>query len=41
MLTSAQEEVIIKYVIKSRILADCWKKHKKLGPIPVERKSCT
>lgn len=31
-----QEELIIKYVIKSRILADCWKKHKQLGPIPVE-----
>ncbi|BEJ17094.1 hypothetical protein CspHIS471_0604950 [Cutaneotrichosporon sp. HIS471] len=30
------EEVIIKYIIKSRILADCWKKHKALGPIPVE-----
>ncbi|GMK57363.1 hypothetical protein CspeluHIS016_0401970 [Cutaneotrichosporon spelunceum] len=30
------EEVIIKYIIKSRILADCWKKHKVLGPIPVE-----
>lgn len=30
------EEVIIKYIIKTRILADCWKKHKSLGPIPVE-----
>ncbi|WWC88790.1 uncharacterized protein L201_003703 [Kwoniella dendrophila CBS 6074] len=30
------EEVIIKYIIKARILADCWKKHKVLGPIPVE-----
>ncbi|CAK9784352.1 kinase-like protein [Cutaneotrichosporon oleaginosum] len=30
------DEVIIKYIIKSRILADCWKKHKALGPIPVE-----
>nr|XP_019012638.1 CAMK/CAMKL/PASK protein kinase [Kwoniella pini CBS 10737]OCF51419.1 CAMK/CAMKL/PASK protein kinase [Kwoniella pini CBS 10737] len=30
------EEVIIKYIIKARILADCWKKHKSLGPIPVE-----
>ncbi|KAL1408314.1 serine/threonine protein kinase [Vanrija albida] len=30
------DEVIIKYIIKSRILADCWKKHKVLGPIPVE-----
>ncbi|WVQ72877.1 hypothetical protein IAR50_002438 [Cryptococcus sp. DSM 104548] len=32
----AGEEVIIKYIIKARILADCWKKHKTLGPIPVE-----
>ncbi|KAJ9100632.1 hypothetical protein QFC21_003676 [Naganishia friedmannii] len=30
------DEVIIKYIIKSRILADCWKKHKVLGPIPIE-----
>ncbi|RXK41620.1 CAMK/CAMKL/PASK protein kinase [Tremella mesenterica] len=30
------DEVIIKYIIKGRILADCWKKHKILGPIPVE-----
>ncbi|WVQ80527.1 hypothetical protein IAT38_002632 [Cryptococcus sp. DSM 104549] len=30
------DEVIIKYIIKARILADCWKKHKILGPIPVE-----
>ncbi|BGO88394.1 serine/threonine protein kinase [Rhodotorula toruloides] len=29
-------ELIIKYVIKQRILADCWKKHKILGPIPIE-----
>ncbi|GAA5828072.1 hypothetical protein JCM11251_005718 [Rhodosporidiobolus azoricus] len=28
--------LIIKYVIKQRILADCWKKHKILGPIPIE-----
>ncbi|KAH8920898.1 kinase-like protein [Atractiella rhizophila] len=28
--------VIIKYIIKQRILADCWKRHKTLGPIPVE-----
>ncbi|SCV67935.1 BQ2448_56 [Microbotryum intermedium] len=28
--------VIIKYIIKQRILADCWKKNKILGPIPVE-----
>ncbi|KAL7424475.1 serine/threonine protein kinase [Cryptotrichosporon argae] len=30
------DEVIIKYIIKARILADCWKKHKLLGPIPIE-----
>ncbi|PWZ00998.1 kinase-like protein [Testicularia cyperi] len=30
------EEVIIKYIIKSRILADCWRRHRSLGPIPVE-----
>ncbi|GAA5923681.1 uncharacterized protein JCM15063_003726 [Sporobolomyces koalae] len=29
-------DLIIKYVIKQRILADCWKKHKILGPIPIE-----
>ncbi|ORY90318.1 kinase-like domain-containing protein [Leucosporidium creatinivorum] len=29
-------ELIIKYIIKQRILADCWKKHKILGPIPIE-----
>ncbi|KAI5124674.1 hypothetical protein M0805_004282 [Coniferiporia weirii] len=28
--------VIIKQIIKSRILADCWKKHPKFGTIPVE-----
>ncbi|KIJ45277.1 hypothetical protein M422DRAFT_228027 [Sphaerobolus stellatus SS14] len=28
--------LIIKQVIKSRILADCWKKHPKLGTIPIE-----
>ena len=28
--------MVIKYIIKQRILADCWKKHKILGPIPVE-----
>lgn len=33
------DEIIIKYIIKSRILADCWKKHKVLGPIPVESES--
>jgi hypothetical protein len=29
-------ELIIKYIIKQRILADCWRKHKLLGPIPIE-----
>jgi hypothetical protein len=33
---AGQPELIIKYIIKQRILADCWKKHKILGPIPVE-----
>ncbi|KAI9508760.1 kinase-like protein [Russula earlei] len=28
--------LIIKQVIKSRILADCWKKHPKYGTIPIE-----
>jgi len=28
--------VIIKLIIKSRILADCWKKHPKFGTIPIE-----
>lgn len=28
--------VIIKQIIKNRILADCWKKHRKLGTIPIE-----
>ncbi|KAF8626540.1 hypothetical protein AX15_004843 [Amanita polypyramis BW_CC] len=28
--------VIIKQIIKNRILADCWKKHSKLGTIPIE-----
>ena len=28
------EEVVIKYIIKSRILADCWRRHRVLGPIP-------
>lgn len=31
-----QPELVLKYVIKQRILADCWKKHKILGPIPIE-----
>ncbi|EPQ27440.1 uncharacterized protein PFL1_04978 [Pseudozyma flocculosa PF-1] len=30
------DEVIIKYIIKSRILADCWRRHRTLGPIPIE-----
>ncbi|CAG7847106.1 SubName: Full=Related to serine/threonine-protein kinase {ECO:0000313/EMBL:CCA69109.1} [Serendipita indica DSM 11827] len=29
-------EIIIKQVIKSRILADCWKKHPTHGTIPIE-----
>jgi len=28
--------LVIKQVIKSRILADCWKKHPKFGTIPIE-----
>ncbi|KAG6902889.1 hypothetical protein C0995_010059 [Termitomyces sp. Mi166 len=28
--------VVIKQIIKSRILADCWKKHHKYGTIPIE-----
>ncbi|KAG6850512.1 hypothetical protein H0H93_012513 [Arthromyces matolae] len=28
--------VVIKQIIKSRILADCWKKHPKHGTIPIE-----
>ena len=31
-----QPPLIIKQVIKSRILADCWKKHPKHGTIPIE-----
>ncbi|CDZ97048.1 kinase-like protein [Phaffia rhodozyma] len=30
------EEVIIKMIIKQRILADSWKRHRLLGPIPIE-----
>ncbi|UZJ56186.1 hypothetical protein CBS101457_005506 [Exobasidium rhododendri] len=30
------KEFCIKYIIKSRILADCWRRHKILGPIPIE-----
>ncbi|CAO1629510.1 unnamed protein product [Jaminaea pallidilutea] len=29
-------EFVVKYIIKSRILADCWRRHRSLGPIPVE-----
>ncbi|PWN28152.1 hypothetical protein BDZ90DRAFT_231910 [Jaminaea rosea] len=29
-------EFVVKYIIKSRILADCWRRHRILGPIPVE-----
>jgi serine/threonine protein kinase len=28
--------LVIKQVIKSRILADCWKKHSRYGTIPIE-----
>ncbi|KAG0139188.1 hypothetical protein CROQUDRAFT_666825 [Cronartium quercuum f. sp. fusiforme G11] len=28
--------LIVKYIIKQKILADCWKSHKVLGPIPIE-----
>jgi serine/threonine protein kinase len=31
-----QPPLIIKQIIKSRILADCWKKHPKHGTIPIE-----
>ena len=31
-----ERKVVIKYVIKSRILVDCWTKDRKLGVIPVE-----
>lgn len=30
------QEYVVKYIIKSRILADCWRRHRVLGPIPVE-----
>lgn len=33
---SLQQKVVIKYVIKSRILVDCWTRDRKLGTIPVE-----
>ena len=30
------KDFVIKLIIKSRILADCWRRHRVLGPIPVE-----
>lgn len=36
MLTSLQPPLVIKQIIKSRILADCWKRHPKYGTIPIE-----
>ncbi|KZW02691.1 kinase-like protein [Exidia glandulosa HHB12029] len=33
---SLGEPLILKQVVKSRILADCWKKHPRLGTIPIE-----
>ncbi|KAI9264789.1 kinase-like domain-containing protein [Sporodiniella umbellata] len=33
---SEQKKVVIKYVIKSRILADCWIEDQVLGTIPIE-----
>ncbi|GAN11582.1 hypothetical protein MAM1_0723c11153 [Mucor ambiguus] len=32
----SQTKVVIKYVIKSRILVDCWTRDRKLGTVPVE-----
>ncbi|KAI9009913.1 hypothetical protein CLU79DRAFT_774464 [Phycomyces nitens] len=31
-----QKKVVIKYVIKSRILVDCWTRDRKLGLVPIE-----
>ena len=31
-----QPPLVIKQIIKSRILADCWKRHPKYGTIPIE-----
>lgn len=31
-----QKKVVIKYVIKSRILVDCWTRDRKLGMVPAE-----
>ncbi|KAJ7181713.1 kinase-like domain-containing protein [Mycena crocata] len=36
LTASEQPPLIIKQIIKSRILADCWKKHPKHGTIPIE-----
>ncbi|KAI8640276.1 kinase-like domain-containing protein [Parasitella parasitica] len=33
---SSETKVVIKYVIKSRILVDCWTRDRKLGTVPVE-----
>ena len=33
---SSQPPLVIKQIIKSRILADCWKRHPKFGTIPIE-----
>jgi protein-serine/threonine kinase len=33
---AVQPPLVIKQIIKSRILADCWKKHPKHGTIPIE-----
>ena len=35
-MSGHQPLVIIKQIIKSRILADCWKKHPNHGTIPIE-----
>ncbi|CAO3586270.1 unnamed protein product [Absidia cylindrospora] len=32
----SQKKVVIKYVIKSRILVDCWTRDRKLGMVPAE-----
>lgn len=32
----SQPPLVIKQIIKSRILADCWKRHPKYGTIPIE-----
>lgn len=36
LMVGMQPPLIIKQVIKSRILADCWKKHPRHGTIPIE-----